>query len=488
LTHPQRKFLLLFTDKWIYILLLRFRLKNRIMKKIPLVVLFLLAFNTMYSQESDSAVMRSMFREALSDNTAYKNLEYLCTKIGGRICGTPQAAAAVEWSKQLLQQMKLDTVYLQKVKVRHWERGEKETASISSKINGSSPVNICALGESVGTPADGITAEVIEVKNFDQLKKLGKKQLTGKIVFYNREMDPREYVTFEAYENAVDQRFFGATEAAKYGAVGVIVRSMTLSDDNIPHTGIMHVDTSGTYIPAVAISTKDADMLDEWLKDDYELLFHFKTNCKFYPETESYNVIGEIKGSQFPDEIIAFGGHLDSWDIGQGAHDDGIGVVQTMEVMRLFKDLEIKPKHTLRVVLFMDEESAQRGGKKYASVVKEKNDKHLAAIESDAGGFTPFGFSMSTSSDTVAMVSKWKDLFLPYGIYLFEKGYSGVDIHPLKGLGFPGIGLITDSQRYFDYQHSEADTFDKVNKREMQLGSAAISSLVYLLDKYGFSK
>jgi len=453
------------------------------MKKTVFFIVIIFSVLKIYSQESDSAVIRSIFREALSNKTSYKNLEYLCTKIGGRICGSPQAAAAVEWSKQVLQQMKLDTVYLQKVKVRHWDRGEKETASISSKIYGSKDVNICTLGESVGTPIAGITAEVIEVMNFDQLKKLGKKQLTGKIVFYNREMDPKDYSTFDAYESAVDQRFIGATEAAKYGAVGVVVRSMSLADDYIPHTGIMRYDTSGTNIPAVAISTKDADMLDEWLKDDYELLFHFKTNCKFFPETESYNVIGEIKGSQFPDEIIAVGGHLDSWDIGQGAHDDGVGTVQSIEVLRLFKELEIKPKHTIRAVLFMDEESAQRGGKKYAALARVKKEKHIAAIESDEGGFTPVGFSFDTSPDTLNMINKWKSLFLPYGIYNFEKGYSGVDIHYLKGLGFPCIGLSTDSQRYFDYHHSAADTFDKVNQREMQLGSAAMATLVYLLDK-----
>jgi ASC-1-like (ASCH) protein len=455
------------------------------MKRLIFFVIVIFSVTILNAQNSDSVLIKSIFSEALSSNTAYKNLEYLCTKIGGRICGTPQAAAAVDWAAFVLKQMKLDTVYLQKVKVRHWERGEKETASISSKIMGFKDVNICALGESIGTPAEGITAEVIEVKSFDQLKKLGKKQLAGKIVFYNREMDPKLYNTFDAYEGAVDQRFIGATEAEKYGAIGVIIRSLTLSNDYIPHTGNMRYDTTGKNIPAAAISTKDADILDEWLKDDYELLFHFKMNCKFYPEVESYNVIGEIKGSENPNEIIVVGGHLDSWETGQGAHDDGAGTVQSIEVLRLFKELGIQPKHTIRAVLFMDEESAQRGGKKYAAVVKEKKEKHIAAIESDEGGFTPVGFSFDASADTIAKISKWKNLFMPYGLYDFEKGYSGVDVHYLKSSGVMGIGLMTGSQRYFDYHHSAADTFDKVNKREMQLGSAAIASLVYLLDKYG---
>jgi len=455
------------------------------MKKIIICLALVFTLFSATAQEPDSTVIANFFSEALADKTAYGNLEYLCTKIGGRICGSPQAAAAVEWAKQLLQQMDLDTVYLQPVMVHHWVRGEKESASVASKVFGAKELNVCALGESVGTPTNGITAEVIEVKNLDQLKKLGKKQLTGKIVFFNQEMKPTFVNSFEAYGDAFWQRVHGASEAAKYGAVGVLVRSLTLIEDYATHTGIMHYDTTVAKIPAVAISTKDADMLSEWLKDDYELLFHLKTSCKFLPEVESYNVIAEIKGSVNPNEIITIGGHIDSWDNGQGAHDDGIGVAQTIEVMRLFREFKIEPKHTIRLVVFMDEECAQRGGKKYASVVKAKNEKQIAAIESDEGGFAPTGFTIDSSIDTVAMISKWKNLFLPYGVYNFIKGGSGVDIYYLKGLGFPRIGLMTESQRYFDYQHSESDTFDKVNKREMQLGSASIASLVYLLDIYG---
>ena len=249
-----------------------------------------------HAQQSDSAVIKSIYNAALLSDTTYSNLEYLCTKIGGRLCGSPQAAAAVEWGKQLFKTMKLDTVYTQSVMVHHWERGEKETASMTSKVYGSKDVHICALGESIGTTADGITAEVVQVKSFDELKKLGKKQVTGKIVFYNYAMNPTFINTFQAYGDAVWQRVHGASEAAKYGAVGIVMRSLTLSDDYSVHTGIMHYDTTVKKIPAVAISTKDADELSEWLKSDYELLFHFKANCKFFPETESFNLIGEIKG------------------------------------------------------------------------------------------------------------------------------------------------------------------------------------------------
>jgi carboxypeptidase Q len=458
------------------------------MKNILIVLVLSLTVMSSYSQDSDSILIKNIYNNALSDDEAYDNLEYLCTKIGGRLCGSPQAAAALEWAKLLMQSMDLDTVYYQKLYVHHWERGEKETASMASKVFGSKEVNICALGESIATPEEGISAEVIEIGNMDQLKKLGKKGLTGKIVFYNKAMPDTCYNTFEAYGDAVGQRFHGAAEAAKYGAVGVIVRSLSLEGEDYPHTGIMRYDTLVTKIPAVAISTNDAAVLSTWLKTDYELIFHYKTNCKFFPETESYNLVGEIKGSEKPDEIITIGGHIDSWDLGQGAHDDGIGCVQTLQVAGIFRELKILPKHTMRFVMFMDEECAQRGGKKYAALAKDNKEKHIVAIESDEGGFTPYGFTIQSSADTVNMIAKWKDLLLPYGIYDFKSGWSGVDISYMEGMGFPLIGLMTDSQRYFNFQHSEADTFDMVNKRELQLGSASMASLIYLIDKYGFSK
>lgn len=454
------------------------------MKRILSGFTVLLLSSMIFAQKADSLMIDSIFRSALSSDKSYNDLDYLCNKIGGRICGTPQAAAAVEWAKQLMQEMPFDTVYTQSIMVHHWERGAKESATVTSKVHGSKELNVCALGESVGTPDAGITGEVIEVKNAEQLKKLGKKQISGKIVFFNRPMNPEYYNTFNAYGDAVDQRVNGASEAAKYGAVAVIVRSMSLASDDAPHSGIMHYDTAFAKIPAVAVSTKDADILSKWLVDDYELLLHVKTNCKFYPETESFNVIGEIKGSIYPDQYITVGGHIDAWDNGHGAHDDGVGCMHALDVMTIFDRLKIRPRHTIRVVMFMDEEVAQRGGKKYAALALSKNEKHLAAIESDEGGFTPFGFTMQTSQDTVNMIKNWKPLLEPYGIWQYKKGYSGVDISFMAGQGVPCFGLMTDSQRYFDYQHANTDTFDKVNKRELQLGSAAVASLTWLIDKY----
>jgi len=455
------------------------------MKKIVYLILFIGISLNMNAANPDSLVVNKIYMEALADNTAYTNLEYLCTQIGGRLCGSVESEKAIAWAKKCLEEMALDTVYLQKLMVSHWTRGEKEVAYIKFNSAEIKNVHVCALGESVATPKNGITAEVVEVKSFDELIKLGKENISGKIVFYNRAMDPSKFITFEAYGGAAGQRFVGAVKAAEFGAVGVVVRSLTLLSDFTTHTGIMKYDSAGINIPAVAISTKDADLLSESLQTDNHLLFYMKTSCQFFLEKESYNVIGEVKGTESPNEIMVVGGHLDSWDNGQGAHDDGVGVVQSMEVLRLFKKLGVKPKHTIRVVLFMDEECHQRGGKKYAEIVKLKNEKHIVAIESDGGGFTPNGFSFDTSQDTLNAIKKWSSLLLNYGLYSLTKGHSGVDIGFLKGLGFPLIGLETDSQRYFDFQHAETDTFDKVNNRQMQLGSAAMASLIYLIDKNG---
>ncbi len=437
--------------------------------------------------DPDSLVIRGIYTEALSNPVAYHNLEQLCTKIGGRLCGSPQAEKAVKWAEKVLNGMGLDTVYLQPVMVPRWERGTKEIASLTSAKAGKHTLSVCALGGSIATPKEGLNRKVVEVHNFKELKELGREKIEGKIVFFNRPADPSPIYTFAAYGGAVDQRAYGAMQAARFGAAAVMVRSVTLAHDNFPHTGIQHYADSVKAIPALSVSTNDADHLSAWLKTDPDLRLFIRTSCILHPESESFNVIAEIKGSEHPDEIIAFGGHIDSWDIGQGAHDDGAGVVQTMEVLRLFKTLGIKPKHTLRVVVFMDEEYAQSGAAAYAASSTESLDKlggtrQIAAIESDRGGFTPSGFSIDAPDSIVKKIQAWKPLLLPYGLWSVEKGGSGVDIRNLKSLGVPLVALVTDSQRYFDYQHAASDTFDKVHPRELQLGSAAIAALVYLID------
>ena len=296
--------------------------------------------------------------------------------------------------------------------------------------------------------------------------------------------------TFESYGGCVDQRYSGAMEAAKYGAMAVIVRSLNLKIDDLPHTGSMtygNLDVNDR-IPSAAISTKDAEVLSSMLKLDSSIKFFLKQNCKQLDDVLSYNVIGEITGSEYPNEFIVVGGHLDSWDLGDGAHDDGAGCVQSMEVLRLLKMSNIKPKRSIRVVLFMNEENGLRGGNKYAQVASKKNEEHIFALESDAGGFTPRGFYFDCDSKNYNQILSWKKLFKPYLIHFFELGGSGADVAPLKTRSNVLSGLKPDSQRYFDYHHAASDTFDAINQRELELGAATMTSLIYLIDKYGIIK
>ena len=445
-------------------------------------VLIFISLNV-YSQENDSIVIRNVYSEALTSFDSYYMLRDLCKNIGGRLTGSKNANDAVTFIESRLKEMKLDNVYLQEMKVRNWERGEKEVGYANTN-KGRVNFNVCALGISVGTGDKGIEAKVVEVKSWDELRNLGKENVQGKIVFFSRAADQRGYTTGYGYGSSVDQRVRGAIEGARYGAVGVIVRSATVSYDNFPHTGVMRYNDSLTKIPAIAISTKDSDVLRSLLKEDKDMTFYFRTTCHQDEDTESFNVIGELKGSEKPEEIIVVGGHVDSWDLGEGAHDDGTGIVQSIEVLRIFQTLGIKPRHTIRFVGFMDEEIDQKGGRKYAEIVKAKNEIHLAAIETDGGGFTPHGFSFEVSEEKLQQYKDLQKYFAPYWMHLFVKGGGGVDVSFLKETGTTLIGLITDSQRYFDYHHSANDVFENVNRRELQLGSASIAALVYLIDKY----
>jgi len=434
---------------------------------------------TVFAQDEDA--IRQIFDKELREGQSYPWLVELSTEIGHRLSGSPGAAMAVDWGKRELERV-ADSVWLQQVMVPQWVRGQKEIARIKKSR---SAFNVCALGGSTGTGPQGITAEVVEVKTFEELRELGEKNIRGKIVFFNRPMDPASIHTFSAYGLAVDQRGSGPSEAARYRAVGVVVRSMGLNQEEYPHTGSLRYDPALPKIPAIAISTKHADILSNSLKTDKDLQFYFETHCETLPDVPSFNVIGELKGSEYSDEIIVVSGHLDSWDLGQGAHDDGAGVVHAMEVLRLFKVLGIKPKRTIRAVLFMNEENGLRGGIEYAKYVEMKKEKHVAAIESDRGGFTPRGFSMAASDDVRNRIKSWRPLLEPYGLTDFNQQGGGADIGPLAPFGIPLIGFLPDSQRYFDYHHAATDTIDKVSKRELELGSASIAALVYLIDQYG---
>ncbi len=439
------------------------------------------------SYTEDKNQIKQFYDLSLLNGQSYEWLDYLSNRIGSRLSGSLGAERAVAWTKSALDSLGLDRVYLQPVKVPKWVRGPKEFALIETAPGITFNVPITALGGSVATPSVGLKASVVEVQGIEDLATLGRENIEGKIVFFNRPMQANLISTFEAYSGCVDQRYNGALEASAFGAVGVIIRSMNLRLDDFPHTGAMSYGEQNVSkrIPAAAISTNAAEKLSYLLKLEPELKFLFRQQCKTFPDVWSHNVIGEITGSDFPDEIILVGGHLDSWDLGDGAHDDGAGVVQSMEVLRLFKQSGYRPKRTIRVVLFMNEENGLRGGNAYADSAFVNNEKHIFALESDAGGFTPRGFSFNCSDEEFTQVESWKPLFKPYLIHYFEQGGSGADIGPLKNKYNVLAGLRPDSQRYFDYHHAENDTFDAINKRELELGAATMTSLIYLYDKYG---
>ncbi len=375
--------------------------------------------------------------------------------------------------------------------VPHWVRGLPEEARIVSSFYGTQAVRVCALGGSIATPAWGLSAQVVEVKKWSDLEKLDKKAVQGKIVFLNQPMDDLEHDTFDAYSHCSGNRYKGAPAAARLGAVAFIIRSLTTAIDEFPHTGGMGYEDNVPRIPAAAIATLDAELLSGILSQDPNLRLYLRMNCQNLPDKPSNNVIGEIKGSEYPEQVIVVSGHLDAWDNGQGAHDDGAGVVQSIDVLRAFKTLNLRPKYTLRCVLFMNEENGARGAREYARIARQKNEKHLFALESDRGAFAPRGFDLDHADSTltakrVARLASWANLFEPYQVHWFKAGFSGVDVNYLKDQQITLGGYIPDSQRYFDYHHTANDTFDKINRRELSLGAAAMTALVYLVSQYGW--
>lgn len=440
-----------------------------------------------FAQKEDSLIIKKISDYCLSRSMCYSNLVELTSNAGPRLSGSPEAATAVNWTMEKMKQMGADSVYLQACKVPHWVRGAKELCSAQSKKqNRKINLDVCALGFSVGTPANGLKAKVVEVTSFDELEKLGQEKIKGKIVYYNVSFNPANIRTGTSYGETVKYRWDGAYRAAKYGAKAVIVRSMSSLRDDFPHTGVMRLDTHGVQIPACAVSLVDGDALSDLLKKDTETEVTLKMNCKLLPDENSFNVIGEIRGIEFPDEIILAGGHLDAWDLGTGAHDDGAGIVHTMELLRVFREIGYKPRRTIRVVAFMNEENGGRGADAYAEESNLKKWKHIAALESDAGGFTPRSFGMtSVNSTALAKAQAWAPLLFHLGIMAIHSGGGGADIDDLQKQGVNLFSFNPDSQRYFDLHHTANDRIENVNKRELELGTACIASLIYLIDKYG---
>lgn len=449
--------------------------------RILLLWLFFSAFHI--QAQSDSIFIRNVYDQALSEGHSYENLRSLCKDIGARITGSAEAAMAVEWSEAKMKAYGFDKVYKQEITVPHWERGTKEAGWIRTEEGELIKLHILALGGSVGT--NGLLeGELVAFPSLKALQEAPKATTEGKIVFINQPMNEKEIITFRAYGGCYPIRGNGAVEGAKQGAKAVIIRSLGLPIDPHPHTGSMHYEDSIPKIPAAAVSTKDAEHIQSLVDAGKSLEFVLEMDCQSYPDITSYNVIAEMTGSENPDEIITFGGHLDSWDTGEGAHDDGAGVIHCLEALRILKTLQYTPKHTLRLVFFMNEENGNFGGRSYAKIVKEKGEKHIAAVESDRGGFAPRGFTCDGNEEHLDMLASLAPLFTNYDLHIFDPGYGGVDIGPLKNeyAGIPLFGFVPDSQRYFDFHHAPSDVFENVNKRELELGCAAIASFLYLID------
>ena len=441
------------------------------------------------SYEQDSILIREIYDEVLANGEIYSNLRSLTKDIGHRLSGSPQADQAMVWGANLFRQYGADSVFIMPVEVPSWTRNDIAEARVHMSDGRLIPLHITALGGSVSTPENSpIRSKIVIVKHIDELAELD--DVEGKIALFNRPMDPVLINTGAAYGGANDQRSYGAIKASEAGAIGALVRSLTHSLDTVPHTGAMRYSDEVEKIPAAAISTVDARLLAQLLEEDSELEVEFVMNCKALPNVIQGNVVGEWTGSTYPNEVITLGGHLDSWDIGEGAHDDGAGVVHTIETLRLLKAVGYTPKRTIRFVLFINEENGNRGGIEYARIANEESlsgDKiYVAAMESDAGGFSPRGFSLDAPFEQFELFKNWQSLFEPYGLYHFKRGWAGVDIGPLKKLDHRPfmVGLKPDGQRYFDFHHTANDTFENVHKRELELGAAAMASIIMLIDKH----
>ncbi len=422
-------------------------------------------------------------RTALTDRKGFMILGDLC-KIGPRLSGSENSIKAIHWAKAKMESLGFDKVWLQPVMVPHWIRGNIEQAKIvDSKLFNNRKLVIADLGGSVNTPKAGITAEVIELKNLKELDSL-KNKVKGKMVYFSRPLDAGLLNTFAGYGGAVDQRLFGPARAAQYGAVAVLIRSITTKYDNVPHTGVTIYTDTIPKIPAASLGYIDAEFLSMALKEDPSLKINLKMNCKTLPDAKSFNVIGELRGTEKPNEIIAIGGHLDSWDKGVGANDDGTGIIQSLEVLDLFKRLGIKPKRTIRCIFYINEENGTRGGIAYEKYADTAKEVQLAAIEADAGSGSPRGFSFTSDSTTIAKVKTWIPILQRAGIDWVRRGGSGEDVGQIKNAKAL-IGYIPDEQRYFDYHHSDNDQYSIIHPREFELGSAAIATLVYLIDREG---
>lgn len=419
--------------------------------------------------------------EILLRSDAYENLRELTKGIGPRFSGSVGYEKATAWAEKKLKEAGAENIWKQEVKVPIWQRGN-EVFQIKTDNGNWKSIRMSALGNSEGTEGKDMTGDILLVKDFQEFKAMYDFEVKGKIVFFNFPMDQSIVNPADAYMLAGPYRWTAPSLAGRKGAKAVITRSLTSAFDDIPHTGSMYYDDNDKIkIPALCIGAKSADELESLLKKQ-KVQGKLNLTCGVKGEAINHNVIGEIPGKK-DKSVILVGAHLDSWDITEGAHDDGAGVVQCLEVLRAFKALEIENNHTIRVVLYANEENGVRGGETYAAQVRKKQEKHIFAIESDAGGYSPRGISLDMVPQRRRLIFEWKPLFLPYGVYDFDQTYAGQDIAPLKKLDIPLAELVPDTQRYFDIHHTSEDTFDKVNRRELMLGAVTMAQLVFMIDK-----
>ncbi len=438
----------------------------------------LIAALAITSSASAQSTPDNLIQRELASSKAYETLAYLSDNIGPRLSGSRNAAAAVAWTTAQFRAWGIP-VTNEPIMVPHWVRGE-ERASLVSHHN--QKIVLTALGGSVATPAKGMTADVVEVHSYDELKGLGPK-IKGKIVFFDNPMDMelvRSHRSFEAYRIAVEFRGNGASRAAEYGALAVVIRSVGSASLRTPHTGALRYDAKQPKIPAAAMTAEDAMLVHRLVKKGERVRMHLVLTPRTLPDVASANVIAELRGSEKPDEIVLIGAHLDSWDLGTGAIDDGSGVAMAMEAMRLMKEMNLQPRRTIRCVLFMNEENGLRGGHAYAD--RHKGEHHVAALETDAGAAAPTGFSTTLKGDALAALERRTSSLVALNANRFEtEAETGADISPLTEAGVPSFGFVPDPLHYFDYHHSPADTLDKVDPKELAQDSAAIAALSWIL-------
>lgn len=450
------------------------------MKKILGTSLLLFGVIAFGQTQEDSIQFKKISNEILNNGKGYNELRELTKTIGHRLSGSEAYEKSVKWAEQKLRDAGADKVWLQEVMIPVWERG-KESLHIQTSNGKWKSLKMLSLGNSEGTGGKDISGEIIMVKSMEEYDKLPADKVKDKILFFNYPFSQSFIETFKGYGDAAKYRTTAASLTAKKGGKFAIIRSLSSAFDDVPHTGAMRYEDKVSKIPAVAIGSTTADELEALLKNQ-KITAKLNSNCGMKGEKLSHSVIGEITGKK-DQSVIVVGGHLDSWDVGEGAHDDGAGIVQSIEVLRTFKKLGIPNNHTIRVVCFANEENGVKGGIQYGKTVKEKNEKHLFAIESDAGGFAPRGIALDMDDVKRKQIQSWSKLFLPYGVYNFEEKFSGTDLYPLHDMGIPAAELMPDSQRYFDIHHTEEDTFEKVNRRELLLGATAMTQMIYMIDK-----